>query len=60
MLIQRAKIITSKEIFVTNMLPASMLSILEWNPLLNCIDQALGFKFMNDNSHSNDPFFLSG
>ena len=52
--------IASGEIFVTNMLPASMLSILEWNPLLNCIDQALGFKFMNDNSHSNDPFFLSG
>ncbi len=34
--------IASGKMFVANMLPTSMLLMLDWNPLFHCIDQARG------------------
>ena len=42
MVIQRANMIASGKMFVANMLPTSMLLMLDWNPLFHCIDQARG------------------
>lgn len=57
----RANMIASGKMFLANTLPATMLSLFDWNPLFHAIDQARGFVFVNYNPHfssSTYPFYV--
>jgi ABC-type polysaccharide/polyol phosphate export permease len=47
----RANMIASGKMFVANSLPASKLSLFDWNPLFHIIDQLRGFTFLHYNPH---------
>ncbi len=47
----RANMIASGKMFVANTLPASKLSLFDWNPLFHIIDQMRGFVFLHYNPH---------
>lgn len=48
---QRVNMVASGKMFVVNMLPSSMISLFDWNPLFHCIDQARGTMFLNYTPH---------
>ena len=53
----RANMIASGKMFLANTLPASMLSLFDWNPLFHVIDQARGFIFLHYNPHFSSPTY---
>ena len=53
----RVNMIASGKMFLGNTLPASMLSIFDWNPLFHCIDQIRGDIFLNYNPHFSSPTY---
>ncbi|WP_322893261.1 MULTISPECIES: ABC transporter permease [unclassified Yoonia] len=58
----RINMIASGKMFVVNTLPATMVSIFDWNPLFHIIDQTRGFVFLNYNPHVTSisyPIYLS-
>ena len=59
---QRANMFASGKMFVANALPAYMLAMFDWNPLIHTIDQARGFIFINYNPHFSSvsyPIYVS-
>lgn len=48
---QRVNMIASGKMFVVNMLPTSMISLFDWNPLFHVIDQGRGMIFINYHPH---------
>ena len=47
----RANMIASGKMFVANQMPASRISIFDWNPLFHIIDQLRGYTFLHYNPH---------
>lgn len=56
-LYMRIMMIASGKMFVANMMPQSLLSWIDWNPLFHCIDQLRGYLFINYTPHNSDPVY---
>lgn len=47
----RINMIASGKMFLANMMPMSIISLFDWNPLFHTIDQERGFLFLNYSPH---------